>query len=130
MNLRKCRQTETFGTVLEYLRLDLLTKNPIMKNIALTVLMMLFVGVGSSMAQDKKAADSDTKAKTEVTAEKKHNCSASEKKACCAKKGASASADKKSCAPGCEKACCTADAGKATKEEHDHSSHEGHNHPH
>lgn len=116
-----------------------------MKNVALTLLMMLFVGVGTSMAQDKKAADSDAKATTEMSADKKHacaadctkaccakdakkehKCSASEKKACCAKKGASASADKK-CAPGCEKACCSADASKAKKEEHKH---DGHSHPH
>lgn len=118
-----------------------------MKNFGLTLLMMLFVGVGSSMAQDKKAADSDAAAiKTEVKADahkcaadctkaccaktdaKAHKCSASEKKACCAK--GSAKADAKACAPGCEKACCTADNGRAKKDAHDHDSHEGHDHPH
>lgn len=86
--------------------------------------MMLFIGVGTSMAQDKKAADSDAAepVKTEMSAKKE--CSKSKSKACCAKKGASASASSKecsgksktACAPGCEKACCTADAGKARKD--------------
>jgi hypothetical protein len=117
-----------------------------MKNFGLTLLMMLFVGVGSTMAQDKKSTDSDAAAtKTEVKADahkcaadctkaccaKKevtaHKCSSSSKKACCAK---AAAGDKKACAPGCKKDCCTADAGKAKKDAHDHDSHEGHDHPH
>ena len=92
--------------------------------------MMLFIGVGTSMAQDKKVADADAAApaKTEMSAEKGHKCAADCTKACCAK-DAKASAtggkkactgDKKACAPGCEKKCCTADAGKAKKEEHNH----------
>ena len=119
-----------------------------MKNFGLTLLMMLFVGVGSTMAQDKAAADSDAAAtKTEVKADahkcaadctkaccaksdaKAHKCSASEKKACCAKKGAASSDGReKECAPGCVKACCSADATK--KEDADKDSHEGHDHPH
>jgi hypothetical protein len=101
-----------------------------MKNLGLTLLMMLFVGVGTSMAQDKKAADSDAAApaKTEMSTEKAHKCAADCTKACCAKDAkASAIGDKKACAPGCEKKCCIADAGKAKKEEHDH---ENHDHPH
>ena len=98
--------------------------------------MMLFIGVGTSMAQDKKAADADAPAKTEVSAEKDHKCSADCTKACCAKDGkasaskkecshaAAASGDKTACAPGCEKKCCTADAGKAKKDD------ENHDHPH
>ena len=33
-----------------------------MKNLGLTLLMMLFIGVGTSMAQDKKEADADVSA--------------------------------------------------------------------
>jgi hypothetical protein len=99
-----------------------------MKNLGLTFLIMLFVGVGASMAQDKKAAaDSDAAApvKTEISAEKAHKCAADCTKVCCAKKAdgraaSDAPADKKSCAPSCEKACCTADAGKAKDEKHNH----------
>lgn len=97
-----------------------------MKNLGLTVLMMLFIGVGTSMAQDKKAAaDSDAAApaKTEQVA-KDHACEPGCAKACCSKaadgsahgKKACSGESKMACAPGCEKKCCTADAGKATKE--------------
>lgn len=105
-----------------------------MKNLGLTLLVFLFIGVGSSMAQDKKAADADAAVvKTEAATAKKA-CTGAEKKACCAKANAgkkdcshaTASADgKKGCAPGCEKACCMADAKATTKD-----SHEGHNHDH
>ncbi|MCB9185520.1 MAG: hypothetical protein H6601_02100 [Flavobacteriales bacterium] len=99
-----------------------------MKNFGLTLLLFLFVGATTTMAQDKKADDSS--AKTEVISKDAHKCTAAEKKACCAKaaeSGAkschgSASADKKACSPGCQKACCTADAAtkKDEHEEHDH----------
>ena len=99
-----------------------------MKNVALTLLMMLVVGVGTSRAQDKKAETKEVK--TEATVAKKHECTAAQKAACWAKKGGKAAADSKAWAPGCEKACCTADAGKATKEEHNHKEGEKHDHPH
>lgn len=89
-----------------------------MKNIAFTLAMMLFVGVGTSMAQDKKAADSNT-ASTEVSTEK-HECKPGCTMACCSKDGAAA---KKSCTAE-EKAKCAAHAAKAEEgkaEEHDHS---------
>ncbi|MFM1876327.1 MAG: hypothetical protein RL266_2064 [Bacteroidota bacterium] len=89
-----------------------------MKNVGFTLLMMLFVGIGTSMAQDKKAADA--KATTEVSTEK-HDCKPGCSMTCCAKDGTAA---KKSCTAE-EKAKCAAQAahteeGKA--EEHDHSS--------
>jgi hypothetical protein len=99
-----------------------------MKNFGLTLLMMLFIGVGTSMAQDKKAAaDSDAAAAAPVKTEqvaKDHACEPGCAKACCAKdahgsahgKKACTGEAKAACAPGCEKKCCTADAGKATKE--------------
>lgn len=87
-----------------------------MKNIAFTLLMMLFVGVGTSMAQDKKAADADATVKTE-----KHSCTPDAAKACCSKD----SAAKKSCTAE-EKAKCAHGASSASTEgkaeEHDHSS--------
>ncbi|GEM_PF-1669635 len=107
-----------------------------MKNFGLTLLMMLFIGVGTSMAQDKKAAaDSDAAApsKTEKAAVKDHACNPDLTKACCAKaadgkvtgdKKACTGEAKAACTPGCEKKCCTADAGKAKSED----AHEGHNH--
>lgn len=108
-----------------------------MKNIGLTLLMFLFVGVGTSMAQDKKAADTDAAVvKTEATAKKE--CTAAEKKACQGKHAdagkkcshAAASADgKKTCAPGCEKSCCMADA-KATSKKDAHAGHDHDHHKH
>lgn len=98
-----------------------------MKKIGITFLMLLFVGVTATMAQDKKvAADSDAAAvKTEMKADKdasaeKHVCAPACKKSCCAGKTA---AEKKACAPGCKKSCCMADGRKA-----EHDEHEGHNH--
>ena len=95
-----------------------------MKNFGLTVLMMLFIGVGTSMAQDKKVSDADASntVKIEKVA-KDHACEPGCAKACCAKAGAKAdAAGKKACAPGCEKKCTHASA--ATKED----AHEGHDH--
>ncbi len=93
-----------------------------MKNIGLTFLMLLFVGVTATMAQDKTTEDSDANAvKTEVKAEG-HKCASSCKMTCCAKKTA---AEKKACAADCKKACC---ASKGKQEDHDHDSHEGHDH--
>lgn len=106
-----------------------------MKNIAITVLMLLFVGVGTSMAQSKTEVTTKEATKTEVKSVEKHKCAAECTKACCSKGKASGAAtkadaaDKKACAPGCEKACCTADAGKKEDHGHDHDSHDGHTHP-
>lgn len=85
-----------------------------MKNIAFTLLMMLFVGVGTSMAQDKKAADATVKTE-------KHACSADCAKACCSKDGVA----KKSCTAEAKAKCAHGAHGVSTEgkaEEHDHSS--------
>jgi hypothetical protein len=73
-----------------------------MKNLGLTIAMFLFVGIGSSMAQDKVAASSDATVKTEV--EGKHACSADCTKNCCSKEGKSGGA-KKACSAEQQKQC-------------------------
>ncbi len=117
-----------------------------MKNIGLTLLMFLFVGVGTSMAQDKKV-DSDAAVKTEVKSDSKtakHSCAPGCKSTSCAKK---TEKQKKACAADCKKDCCADKTGKQKKacaadckkdccakkkedahEGHGHGSHEGHNH--
>ncbi|MCF8275645.1 MAG: hypothetical protein K9J17_02835 [Flavobacteriales bacterium] len=89
-----------------------------MKNLVLTFVMFLFVGVTATMAQDKKAdADHSATVKTEVSAEK-HACEPGCTKACCAAAGDKAAGDKKACAPSCEKKCPAHAAATEVKEEH------------
>ena len=106
--------------------------------------MFLFVGVGTSMAQDKAAAKEESATKTEVTAKKDHECPPDCAKKCCAKDAkasakkecshahgakkecshaSATSSDKKACSPDCKKSCCMADAKAKKKDEH-----EGHDH--
>lgn len=77
---------------------------------------MLFVGVGTSMAQDKKTADSDATELVKTETSEKKECSKSESKACCAKNGVSANASKKGRRGKSKKACSMADAEKANED--------------
>ncbi|MFC2176345.1 hypothetical protein ACFLR1_05190 [Bacteroidota bacterium] len=122
-----------------------------MKNLAVTLVMLLFVGLGTSLAQND---DASTKAEvnTEVKstsdhhcppgctmpccakkgdADAKKHCEPGCEKACCAKKADCKKDGKKHCKPGCEKACCKKGAaGDADKKEdgHEGHNHEGHDH--
>lgn len=84
-----------------------------MKNVGLTIAMFLFVGIGSTMAQSKVAANSDAAAKTEVAGEK-HACAPGCTMACCSKDGKAADG-KKACSPEQQKQC--AGHSSATKAE-------------
>ncbi len=65
--------------------------------------MFLFVGIGTSMAQDKAAAGSDAAVKKEVSG--KHACSADCAKSCCSKEGGKSTGAKKACSAEQQKQC-------------------------
>lgn len=86
-----------------------------MKNIGLTLVMFLFVGLTATMAQEKREASAAAPAKAEMKAD--HACKPGCAMTCCAGK---ASGEKKSCTPE-EKAKC-AHSADAKKEEHEGTS--------
>ncbi|MBI1288082.1 MAG: hypothetical protein GC178_10965 [Flavobacteriales bacterium] len=90
-----------------------------MKNIGLTLVMLLFVGVTATMAQDKKEAAEA--AKTEVKAEsaEKHSCPPGCTMACCAGKS---EADKKNCSHADQAKCAAHKEMEGKKEEHGNES--------
>lgn len=65
--------------------------------------MFLFVGIGTSMAQDKAAAGSDATVKSEVSG--KHACSTECAKSCCSKEGGKSTGAKKACSAEQQKQC-------------------------